>query len=134
MGEDWVQRAGEVADSGRVWDELRSIREAISFLVVHRKPKKTLDEITHDLCPTLSIQQLYRVSTMYYDQTYNTETVSAEVLGNMKLQMQEDNAASASNSFLLDDDNSVPFSPTSSASTLASPRCSPPSRRPRRWR
>lgn len=109
--EDWVQRAGEVADSGRVWDELRSIREAISFLVVHRKPKKTLDEITHDLCPTLSIQQLYRVSTMYYDQTYNTETVSAEVLGNMKLQMQEDNAASASNSFLLDDDNSVPFSP-----------------------
>ena len=61
------------------------------------------------MCPTLSIQQLYRISTMYWDDRFNTETVSAEVLGNMKMQMQEENASTHSNSFLLDDDNQIPF-------------------------
>ena len=108
--ESWVHKAGDASDgSGGVWDELKSIRQAVTFLVIHQKPKKSLDEITHDLCPTLSIQQLYRISTMYWDDRFNTETVSAEVLGNMKMQMQEENASTHSNSFLLDDDNQIPF-------------------------
>lgn len=51
--------------------------QAVTFLVIGNKPKKTLSEITSDLCPQLSIQQLYRISTMYWDDKYNTETVSA---------------------------------------------------------
>jgi hypothetical protein len=53
--------------------------QAVTFLVIGNKPKKTLDDITRDLCPVLSIQQLYRISTMYWDDKYNTETVSSEV-------------------------------------------------------
>nr|GMD18643.1 myosin-9-like isoform X1 [Ipomoea batatas] len=47
--------------------------------VIHQKPKKTLDEISHDLCPVLSIQQLYRISTMYWDDKYGTHSLSPEV-------------------------------------------------------
>lgn len=56
-----------------------SLLQAVTFLVIGNKPKKTLDDITRDLCPVLSIQQLYRISTMYWDDKYNTETVSSEV-------------------------------------------------------
>jgi hypothetical protein len=51
----------------------------VTFLVIHQKHKKSLEEITNDLCPVLSVQQLYRISTMYWDDRYNTETVSHEV-------------------------------------------------------
>ena len=47
---------------------------------------------------------------MYWDDKYGTETVSGEVLAQMKQQMVEDtNSNSANTSFLLDDDPSVPF-------------------------
>ncbi|MEW5300071.1 MAG: hypothetical protein WDW36_003028 [Sanguina aurantia] len=106
--ENWIQAAGvdSVADS---WDELKFIRQAVTFLVIGGKPKKSLDEITSDLCPVLSIQQLYRISTMYWDDKYNTESVSSEVLARMK-QAMVDSSASASHSFLLDDDSTLPFS------------------------
>lgn len=47
--------------------------------MIHQKHKKSLEEITNDLCPVLSVQQLYRISTMYWDDRYHTETVSHEV-------------------------------------------------------
>lgn len=105
--ENWIQEAGTefVGDS---WDELKYIRQAVTFLVIGNKPKKSLDEITNDLCPVLSIQQLYRISTMYWDDKYNTETVSAEVLARMK-QLMVDSNSSSSHSFLLDDDSTLPF-------------------------
>ncbi len=53
--------------------------QAVQFLVIHQKHKKSLEEITNDLCPVLSVQQLYRISTMYWDDRYGTETVSHEV-------------------------------------------------------
>lgn len=81
----------------------------MSFLVIHQKHNKSLEEITTDLCPVLSVQQLYRISTMYWDDRYGTETVSHEVLTRMKQLMVENNSA-ASHSFLLDDDSSIPFS------------------------
>jgi hypothetical protein len=76
--ESWTMEQGRewVGDS---WDELKYIRQAVTFLVIGNKPKKSLDDITRDLCPILSIQQLYRISTMYWDEKYNTETVSSEV-------------------------------------------------------
>uniref|UniRef100_A0A0D3C8K4 Myosin motor domain-containing protein n=1 Tax=Brassica oleracea var. oleracea TaxID=109376 RepID=A0A0D3C8K4_BRAOL len=69
--------------AGTSWEELKHIRQAIGFLVIHQKPKKTLDEISHDLCP---------------------------VIANMRVLMTEDSNNAVSNSFLLDDDSSIPFS------------------------
>ncbi|KAJ8551594.1 hypothetical protein K7X08_021609 [Anisodus acutangulus] len=78
--------------------------------VIHQKPKKTLDEISHQLCPVLSIQQLYRISTMYWDDKYGTHSVSLDVISSMRVSMTEDSNHAVSNSFLLDDDSSIPFS------------------------
>ena len=47
---------------------------------------------------------------MYWDDRYGTETVSQEVLGLMKQLMMQDTNSAVSNSFLLDDDSSIPFS------------------------
>ena len=90
--------------TGNAWEELRYIRQAVQLLVIHQKPKKTLNEITLELCPVLSIQQLYRISTMYWDDKYGTETVSQEVLVAMKELMMKDQNTNMSNSFLLDDE------------------------------
>ncbi|KAJ4910820.1 Myosin family protein with Dil domain [Raphanus sativus] len=105
------QWCGEASDeyAGSAWDELRHIRQAVGFLVIHQKPKKTLDEVTRDLCPVLSIQQLYRISTMYWDDKYGTHSVSSDVIANMRVMMTEDSNNAVSSSFLLDDDSSIPF-------------------------
>ena len=57
----------------------------------------------------LSIQQLYRISTMYWDDKYGTHSVSPNVIANMKVLMAEDSNDALVNSFLLDDDLSIPF-------------------------
>ncbi len=44
-----------------------TVPQAVTFLVIHQKHRKSLEEITNDLCPVLSVQQLYRISTMYWD-------------------------------------------------------------------
>ncbi|KAJ7955936.1 Myosin [Quillaja saponaria] len=107
--EQWcIEATKEYA--GSAWDELKHIRQAVGFLVIHQKPKKTLNEITKELCPVLSIQQLYRISTMYWDDKYGTHSVSSEVLSNMRVMMTEDSNNAVSSSFLLDDDSSIPFS------------------------
>ncbi|KAK8615226.1 hypothetical protein V6N13_069004 [Hibiscus sabdariffa] len=77
--EQWCNEATEEY-AGSAWDELKHIRQAIGFLVIHQKPKKTLDEITKELCPVLSIQQLYRINTMYWDDKYGTHSVSSDEL------------------------------------------------------
>ncbi|KAH0921053.1 hypothetical protein HID58_021071 [Brassica napus] len=107
--ENWCFKATDEY-AGTSWEELKHIRQAIGFLVIHQKPKKTLDEISHDLCPVLSIQQLYRISTMYWDDKYGTHSVSSDVIANMRVLMTEDSNNAVSNSFLLDDDSSIPFS------------------------
>ncbi|KAG9451746.1 hypothetical protein H6P81_004650 [Aristolochia fimbriata] len=106
--EKWCYEASEEY-AGSAWDELKHIRQAVGFLVIHQKPKKTLNEITKDLCPELSIQQLYRISTMYWDDKYGTHSVSSDVISNMRILMTEDSNNALSSSFLLDDDSSIPF-------------------------
>ena len=54
----------QVGDS---WNALAHIRQAVTFLVIHQKHRKSFREITEDLCSSLSVQQLYRISTMYWD-------------------------------------------------------------------
>ncbi|KAL3830014.1 hypothetical protein ACJIZ3_018816 [Penstemon smallii] len=107
--EQWCNYATEEY-VGSAWDELKHIRQAVGFLVIHQKPKKTLNEITNQLCPVLSIQQIYRISTMYWDDKYGTHSVSSDVISSMRVMMTEDSNNAVSSSFLLDDDSSIPFS------------------------
>ncbi|MBA0806810.1 hypothetical protein Gohar_022660 [Gossypium harknessii] len=106
--EQWCSEATEEY-AGSAWDELKHIRQAVGFLVIHQKPKKSLNEITKELCPVLSIQQLYRISTMYWDDKYGTHSVSSDVIAKMRVMMTEDSNNAVSSSFLLDDDSSIPF-------------------------
>ncbi|WVZ73148.1 hypothetical protein U9M48_021492 [Paspalum notatum var. saurae] len=92
------------------WDELKHIRQAVGFLVIFQKFRISYDEIVNDLCPILSVQQLYRICTQYWDDKYNTQSVSSDVLSNMRVLMTEDSNSAESSSFLLDDNSSIPFS------------------------
>jgi hypothetical protein len=92
--EEWVLSAG-VETVGQCWDELRFIRQAVEFLVLGAKQKKMLGDIQQNLCSELSVQQLYRISTMYWDDKYGTETVSGEVLQQMRSIMQVRRSLSA---------------------------------------
>ncbi|CAM8963239.1 unnamed protein product [Rhodiola kirilowii] len=91
--------------AGSSWDELRHIRQAVGFLVIHQKYRISYDDITNDLCPILSVQQLYRICTLYWDDSYNTRSVSADVISSMRIIMTEDSNNAVSSSFLLDDNS-----------------------------
>ncbi|KAK7819265.1 myosin-8 [Quercus suber] len=58
----------------------------------------------------LSVQQLYRICTLYWDDNYNTRSVSQDVISSMRILMTEDSDNDDGNSFLLDDNSSIPFS------------------------
>ncbi|KAF3446114.1 hypothetical protein FNV43_RR11293 [Rhamnella rubrinervis] len=107
--EKWIVNAKEEY-AGTSWHELNYIRQAVGFLVIHQKRKKSLDEIRQDLCPALTVRQIYRISTMYWDDKYGTQSVSNEVVAQMREILNKDNQNLTSNSFLLDDDLSIPFS------------------------
>ncbi|KAG7612257.1 Myosin N-terminal SH3-like [Arabidopsis suecica] len=104
----WCCQAKEY--SGPSWEELKHIRQAVGFLVIHQKYRISYDEIANDLCPVLSVQQLYRICTLYWDDSYNTRSVSQEVISSMRTLMTEESNDADSDSFLLDDDSSIPFS------------------------
>uniref|UniRef100_M4D4M2 Uncharacterized protein n=1 Tax=Brassica campestris TaxID=3711 RepID=M4D4M2_BRACM len=107
--EKWIASVKEEF-AGTSWHELNYIRQAVGFLVIHQKRKKSLDEIRQDLCPALTIRQIYRISTMYWDDKYGTQSVSSEVVSQMRVLVDKDSQKLTSNSFLLDDDMSIPFS------------------------
>lgn len=107
--EIWCGQAQEEY-AGSSWDELKPVRQAVGFLVIHQKSRISYDEITNDLCPILSVQQLYRICTLYWDDNYNTRSVAPDVISSMKVLMTEDSNDEDSSSFLLDDNSSIPFS------------------------
>ncbi|WZZ23990.1 hypothetical protein YC2023_007391 [Brassica napus] len=107
--EKWIASVKEEF-AGTSWHELNYIRQAVGFLVIHQKRKKSLEEIRQDLCPALTIRQIYRISTMYWDDKYGTQSVSSEVVSQMRVLVDKDSQKLTSNSFLLDDDMSIPFS------------------------
>ncbi|CAA6664655.1 unnamed protein product [Spirodela intermedia] len=107
--EKWIGNATEEF-AGTSWHELKYIRQAVGFLVIHQKRKKSLDEIRQDLCPALTVRQIYRISTMYWDDKYDTQSVSNEVVAQMRDLVTKESLDLASNSFLLDEDMSIPFS------------------------
>ncbi|RZC85461.1 hypothetical protein C5167_041646 [Papaver somniferum] len=113
--ERWITNATE--------EELNYIRQAVGFLVTHQKRKKSLEEITRDLCPALTVRQIYRISTMYCDDKYSTQSVSTEASLVVEQMRETLNKAASknlnSNSFLLDDDLSIPFSTEDIAEAIA---------------
>jgi myosin-5 len=76
--EEWCNETTEEY-AGSSWDELKHIRQAVGFMVIHKKYRISYDDIAHDLCPILSVQQLYRICTLYWDDSYNTRSVSQDV-------------------------------------------------------
>lgn len=106
--EHWCQKATDEL-TGSSWDELHHIRQAVGFLVLHQKTQKSLDEITNELCPILSIPQIYRIGTMFWDDKYGAQGLSSEAIGKMRVLMAEDSINMPNNSFLLDVDSSIPF-------------------------
>uniref|UniRef100_A0A0E0GTN2 Cysteine synthase n=1 Tax=Oryza nivara TaxID=4536 RepID=A0A0E0GTN2_ORYNI len=96
--------------AGTSWDEFQHIRQAVGFLVLHQKTHKTLEEITDELCPVLSITQIYRIGTMFWDDKYGAQGLSQEVIGKMRTMATDDSVTTPNSSFLLDDDSSIPIS------------------------
>lgn len=107
--EEWCSKATKEF-VGTSWDELQHIKQAVGFLVLHQKAHKSLEEITIELCPALSLPQIYRIGTMFWDDKYGTQGLSQDVIGKMRAVMSDDSTNIPNNSFLLDDDSSIPFS------------------------
>ncbi|XP_031263400.1 myosin-12 [Pistacia vera] len=106
--EQWCLKATEQL-AGTSWDELQHIRQAVGFLALHQKAQKSFNEITHELCPILSLPQIYRIGTMFWDDKYGTQGLSQDVRGRMRVLMAEESINMPNNSFLLDVDSSIPF-------------------------
>uniref|UniRef100_A0A0E0QYN5 Myosin motor domain-containing protein n=1 Tax=Oryza rufipogon TaxID=4529 RepID=A0A0E0QYN5_ORYRU len=84
--ENWALCTGEMDSGcyrrGAAWDELKYIREAVEFLIIAQKSKRTLEQIKKNICP---------------------------VVAKMRDMVSSDAQNPVSNSFLLDDDLSIPF-------------------------
>ncbi|KAH0916825.1 hypothetical protein HID58_031271 [Brassica napus] len=104
--DSWCSQATEEF-VGSSWDELKPTRQAVVLLVTEQKSTITYDDLTTNLCPVLSTQQLYRICTLSNNEDHNNHNVSPEVISNLKLLMT--NEDEDSRSFLLDDDSSIPF-------------------------
>ncbi|CAF2261962.1 unnamed protein product, partial [Brassica napus] len=104
--DSWCSQATEEF-VGSSWDELKPTRQAVVLLVTEQKSTITYDDLTTNLCPVLSTQQLYRICTLSNNEDHTNNNVSPEVISNLKLLMT--NEDEDSRSFLLDDDSSIPF-------------------------
>ncbi|CAI9269205.1 unnamed protein product [Lactuca saligna] len=89
------------------WGELMHIRHAIQCMTMHHKYRLSYDEITIDLCPVLSIQQMYRISSLYWDDQFDTRSLSEDVISSMRMLMTQD---FNNRSIILEDSFSIPFS------------------------
>ncbi|XP_076914913.1 myosin-9-like [Bidens hawaiensis] len=108
--EQWCYKATEKY-VGSAWYELKHIKYAIGFLVIQDKSRKTLNEISDDLCPILNIQQLYKICTWFFDDKYRNRGVAPHVISTMKGLKEDDYVnGDVRTPFLLDDDLSIPFS------------------------
>ncbi|OIW05358.1 hypothetical protein TanjilG_28823 [Lupinus angustifolius] len=95
--------------AGSSWDELKYICQAVDFLVLHQKAQISLEEITNELCTVLSVPQIYRIGTIFWDNKYGAQGLSQEVISRMRVLMTEDSINITTNSFLLEVDSSISF-------------------------
>ncbi|WZZ39751.1 hypothetical protein YC2023_036010 [Brassica napus] len=89
------------------WDELKHTRQAVVLLVTEQKSTITYDDLTTNLCPALSTQQLYRICTLCKIDDDKDQNVSPDVISNLKLLITDEDEDSRS--FSLDNDSSIPF-------------------------
>nr|KAJ0228604.1 hypothetical protein LSAT_V11C100029560 [Lactuca sativa] len=102
--EAWCTKAtAEYADSAS--DELQRVRQAVGFLVIEKKSKITYDQLTTNICPVLSIQQIHKICTFYANDNEGSNSVPPE----FKVLMHEDTESPDSDSYLLDDNSSTSF-------------------------
>jgi myosin-5 len=106
--QEWCEKLEE-QHIGSAWDELKHINQAAAFLVTLQKYKISYADLTQNICPALNAQQLYRICTQYWDDKYNSQTVSPNVLNSMRTLMTDETSDVDSSAFLLDDDTSIPF-------------------------
>ncbi|KAF8105261.1 hypothetical protein N665_0161s0057 [Sinapis alba] len=104
--EAWCSQATEEF-VGSSWDELKHTRQAVGILVTEQKSTITYDDLTTNLCPALSTQQLYRICTLFKIDDNKEQNVSPDVTSNLKLLITDEDEDSRS--FLLDNDSSIPF-------------------------
>ncbi|XP_010413898.2 PREDICTED: myosin-10-like [Camelina sativa] len=104
--ESWCSQATEEY-IGSSWDELKHTRQAVMLLVTEQKSTITYDDLTTNLCPALSTQQLYRISTLCKIDDHEYQNVSPDVISNLKLLITDEDEDSRS--FLLDNNSSIPF-------------------------
>ncbi|XP_023641594.1 myosin-13 isoform X2 [Capsella rubella] len=97
--EKWCSETTEEY-AGSSWEELKHTRQAVGFLLIHKKYHISYDEIANDLCPNLQIQQHFKLCTLYKDEIYNTKSVSQDVIASMTGVMTD------SSDFLLKEDSS----------------------------
>ncbi|CAI7782521.1 unnamed protein product [Closterium sp. NIES-53] len=69
--------------------ELRHIRQAIYFLTLDHKPRRSLEEI-EELCPDLTLNQLVHMCIWYEDDAYGTKGVDPSVTERMWALMVDD--------------------------------------------
>ncbi|WOL05797.1 myosin-6 [Canna indica] len=104
---------------GSSLDELKHTRQTVGFLLIFQKYRISLDEIRNDLCPVLTVTQLYRICNQYWDDKYNSQSVSPAVLDEISKMIANDSAdADGENTFLLEDHPCIPFSPDEVSSSM----------------
>ncbi|RDY08630.1 Myosin-7, partial [Mucuna pruriens] len=124
------QWCGEATEEyvGSALDELKHATQAVKFLVAEQKDGLSYDDLTNDVCPVLSAQQLYRICTLYCgDNDDNKQNVSPDVTSRLKLLMTD--AEEDDKSFLLEDNTSHPIiveEIPSSAQDKTIPKITPP--------
>ncbi|KAL2340087.1 hypothetical protein Fmac_008027 [Flemingia macrophylla] len=97
--EVWCNEATEEC-IGSSLDELKHANQAVRFLVAPEKDGLSYDDLTNDLCPVLSAQQLHRICTLYCDDDDQTQKKSPDVTTRLKLLMTDD-AEEDGKSFLM---------------------------------
>ncbi|CAJ1932955.1 unnamed protein product [Sphenostylis stenocarpa] len=106
--EEWCNEATEEY-IGSSLDELKHAIQAVRFLVAPQKDELSYDDLTNDICPVLSAQQLYRICTLYSDDDdEKKQSVSTDVTTRLKLLMTDDDDED-NKSFLMEDNTSHPI-------------------------
>ncbi|XP_047945089.1 myosin-8-like [Salvia hispanica] len=94
--------------AGSSFDELKYVQQAVRLLIMQQKSELTYDDLTTELCPILSSQQLYRICILFGDDN-GSDNVPPEVISNLKILASEDSNDPDSSSYVLDDNSSIPL-------------------------
>ncbi|XP_042045753.1 myosin-6-like [Salvia splendens] len=94
--------------AGSSLDELKYVQQAVKLLIMQQKAELTYDDLTTELCPILSSQQLYRICTIFGDEN-ESDNVPPEVMSKLKSLAEDDSTDPDSDSYLLEDNSSIPL-------------------------